>query len=86
MTTPRADKNAETPPKQPTALTSYAILPAVEALDVVTAHNGPAAVKRWAEDQGADFHGGGYIAVPVRSLKVIQVTVETKRQLTLGTP
>lgn len=82
MTDSRAGKTEST--KAP--LTSYAILPAVEALAVVAAHNGADAIKRWAEKQGPDFTGGGYVAVPVRSLKLVKVTVETKRQLTLGAP
>lgn len=52
----------------------------------IDAHGAQDAIRRWANEQGDDFAGGSIMAVPSRSVTVAQVKVETRRQLTLGTP
>lgn len=44
------------------------------------------ALRFWAEQQGDKFAGGRLRAVPVSNITEREITVETKRQLTLGAP
>lgn len=44
------------------------------------------AIREWAEAQGEKFTGARLRAVPTSYITELQVTVETKRQLTLGAP
>lgn len=99
MTPPRADKG-DTPPKN-AARTHYAIFLPVQDTDLddqdvtlwrraaaqqIDAHGAHDAIRRWANMQGEGFAGGQVMAIPLRSLTIVDVTVETKRQLTLGAP
>lgn len=99
MSTPRraGKTTTNTPPK----LTGYIIFRPVQDVDLddrdvtlwrragtdpVSAHGAHDAIKRWATGQGDTFAGGPVMAVPERSLTIVDVKVETKRQLTLGAP
>jgi hypothetical protein len=99
MTPPRADKTGETPPKTPAQLTLYTLFRPVQDVDLddqdvtlwrratpnaIAAHGAHDAIRRWANDQGDAFAGGQVMAVPERSLTIVDVKVETRRQLHLG--
>lgn len=83
MSTDRADK---TTPKKTPQLTNYEVFIEVPSEAIVAAHSADDAMRRWALAQGEEFAGGRLMAAPARSVKRAKVTVETKRQLTLGTP
>lgn len=53
---------------------------------IQTTHGAPAAIKAWAEQQGEKFTGGTLRAIPTSRITERDVTVETRRQLTLGAP
>lgn len=99
MTTPRAGKKDGA--KTPARLTPYAIFIPIQDTDeddkpvtlwrraavrTMDAHGAHDAIRRWALMQGTGFAGGQVMAVPERSLSVVDVKVETRRQLTLGAP
>lgn len=44
------------------------------------------AIRRWCEQQGESFTGGTLRAVPTSRITERDVTVQTRRQLTLGAP
>lgn len=95
MTTPRADKNdpKAPPPKKPAEPTEYEICELQtdgawrpSTATISTTGGAPTAMRKWAELQGEKFTGGRLRATPTSRITELNVTVETKRQLHLGTP
>lgn len=96
MTTRRAGKK-ETAPAKPTV---YEISVPIKDTDlgdatitlwkpvgsIETTGGARTAVRKWAESAGESFAGGAVRAVPSSMVTVVMVSVETRRQLTLGAP
>lgn len=96
MSTTRADKAKDTPPKKQSAPREYEIsvktsaeppaVPTYQRQGVTHATSAAGAIRAWCEAEGEKFTGGTVRAVPTGYITEAVVQVETKRQLTLGTP
>lgn len=92
MTGTGQKKTTEKPPAKPT---TYEIamrtskgpeVPTYQLCGRVEASSAPKAIREWCEKRGEQLTAGLYRAVPIGNITELQVTVETKRQLTLGAP
>lgn len=102
MSAPRAAKKGaeKAPAKNPSAPREYEVSlltstpgtvspvnpPTYQRQGAVLATSAAGAIRTWCERQGETFAGGTVRAVPTGYITEATVTVETKRQLTLGTP